>query len=308
MTETRCVVTKDQYPAIVGLIRRLPAILSGRIPDENGISQGFRSRIAHTIYSLIAPNFEDLGRGLQGADGDIWHPLSPEYLAYGKRFTTEQIRLVKESKTRKLTASEQAIVNKGTGGRRFGPTEQADLKKAAGLDRSHRFGGATGTKGLLTTEQAKLWRQTYAHALARFNLREGENNAKAHAAAVAWTVVKKHGGKTKLEVFGHRQVQILVDTGQLRNSILPGVLYENGPDATYGKPSGNGGSNQIFDNLPTQIIVGSHDKKANWHHNAKSPRRKRRLWPDGFPSDWWKQILGTAVSGLVQIQTLFRGY
>ena len=268
-------MTKDQYPAIVGLIRRLPAILSGRIPDENGISQGFRSRIAHTIYSLIAPNFEDLGRGLQGADGDIWHPLSPEYLAYG---------------------------------RRFGTTEKADLKKKAGLGRQHQSGGATGTKGLLTTEQAKLWRQTYAHALARFNLREGENNAKAHAAAVAWTVVKKHGGKTKLEVFGHRQVQILVDTGQLRNSILPGVLYENGPDATYGKPSGNGGSNQIFDNLPTRLIVGSHDKKANWHHNAKSPRRKRRLWPDGFPSDWWKQILGTAVSGLVQIQQLFRGY
>lgn len=274
MSSTFTTVSNDHRLEVVNLIRRLPGILTGRVPDEHGIAAGFRARVGYAIFSLIAPNFNDLGRGMVGADGTKWPKLSPEYLAYA---------------------------------RRFGPGEQAMLKKTAGLGKQHRFAPAE-KKGLLTTEQLKLWRRTYARALASLIMQQSEADATAHAAAIAWVVVKKAGAKTKLDVYGNREVQMLVDTGVMRGSLQPGTLVEHGAQATYDRPSGAGGPLQIFDiNTPNLIIVGTTDKKAKFHHLAKHRHRKRRLWPSEFPTDWWNQILGTAISGLARIGELYSG-
>lgn len=284
MAESRIAITTDQKPELVSLIRRLPRILCGKLPDEHGIAAGFRARIGYAVLGLIAPNFMELARGRAGADGDKWPPLSKEYLAYG---------------------------------RRFGKGEQSALKKAAGLGRQHSL--APGNKqGLLNKEQLKLWKRTYADRYAWYVMRESDKKAAAHAAAVAWITVKAAGGKTKLEVFGNRQVDILVDTGYLRNSLEQGTLVENGPEAQYDKPvktgkpkkgmTNLGGSEQIFEtDDPHRVIVGSRVKYANYHHNAKSARRKRRLWPSKFPANWWRQILGVGIQGLSRISDLYRG-
>lgn len=266
-------ITADQKPEVLGLVRRLPSILSGRVPDEHGIAQGFRTRIGYALLSLIAPNFNELGRGIAGADGDKWAPLTREYLAYG---------------------------------RRFGPQEEAQLKVHAGVKGSKYRHAPGNNKGLLTKEQLLLWRRTYADRLAWYIMRESDASAKAHAAAVAWIVVKAKGARTKLEVFGNRQVQILVDTGYLRGSLQPGTLHENGVEADYTKPGTKGGMQQVAEfGVPYAVIVGTNTQYAKYHHTGKG-RRKRRLWPQNFPTDWWDQILNATLSGLSRVGELFR--
>ncbi len=265
-------VSADQKPKILELVQRLPQILAGRVPDENGIATGFRTRIGYTIFSLIAPNFNEMGRGIAGVDGEKWAALSKEYLAYG---------------------------------RRFGPGEQAELRDEHGV-RGVKFQSAPGDKkGLLTKQQLKLWRQVFAQSLKRYIMKQPEAQARAHAAAVAWIVVKSKGGKTKLEVYGNRTVQMLVDTGYMRASLQPGTLHDQGLNAVYTKPGGRGGMAQVasFD-LPYAIIIGTNTQYAKYHHFGRG-KRKRRLWPLEFPQDWWNQILGSALSGLVRIGELF---
>lgn len=261
----RVVCTSDRKPEIARLLRLLPAMLSGRVQDEHGIAAGFRARLGMAFYSLVAPNFEKLGRGQAGADGDVWPPLSAEYLAYSRPIT----------------------------GRK--PPKAG--KKAPG-----------GKDGLLTGEQLKLWNREFAHALNHYIVFESEEEAKSHAAAIAWLSVERAGGKTKLSDprFGGRQAgidyQILVSEGYLANSLKPGQLIEKqGPDAEY-----RGSQDQHFEDESYRLIVGSDDHKAKYHHNGHGTR-KRRLWPERFPSDWWQQILGTAASGLTRIGQLFGG-
>lgn len=274
VAEVRTTITTDQKPALTELVRRLPSILAGRSQDVAGIAHGFRTRLGFAILSLVGPNFDLLSRGGVGADGTKWFPLSQAYLAYG---------------------------------RRFGKGEETALKKAAGLGKGHRY--APGDeKGLLTKEQLQMWRRIYADRLAWYMRRESDDKAKAHAAAVAWIIVKEKGAKTKLEVYGHRQAQILVDTGYLRQSIQPGTLTEIGVEGQYSPPGGQGGIAQVMDkDTPYMVVVGTRVQYAAYHHAARNANRRRRLWPQQFPEDWWRQILGVAISGLQRIADLYDG-
>ena len=266
--DRKATITEDQLPKLIELIQSLPAILAGRVSDRYGIASGFRARIGHAIFSLIGPNFENLGAGLTGADGDQWPPLTKEYLAYR---------------------------------RRFGPTEKSELRQAAGLSPG-AHNGIGGKRGLLTGDQLKLWKKTFAHFYAKFVMSTSDKQAKSHAAAIAWQVVKEAGGKTMLEVFGNRKVQMLVDSGRMAGSLQPGDLHERGPDADYQKPGGKGGPDQLFDDTARYLIIlGTNVEYANYHHNAKSIKRRRRLWPRTFPQNWWRQILGATLSGLQEI-------
>jgi hypothetical protein len=260
--DAHVVTTRDQKPQLTDLIRRLPAMLAGRVPDEHGVAAGFRARIGWSIFSLVLPNFNELGRGNQGADGTKWPPLSPEYLAYQR-----------------------------------GPKST----RTAG-------GSAPGGKdGFLTKEQLKLWKRTYADRLAFYVMREPDEKAKRHAAAVAWLVVKAAGGKTKLHEFGETKTpgvdyQMLVDRGVMRQSLTPGQLHERGPAADYSPEV-----EQVYRDEQTQMVVGTRVPYAAAHHAAKNPKRRRRLWPEQFPSDWWREILDNARGGIARIVQLFGG-
>lgn len=278
MEDVTVTVSESQKPVIRDLITSLPGILSGRLTDVAGISRGFSSRIGYGIMSLVAPNFDKLGRGEQAANEEKWPPLSKEYLAYSRRF--------------------------GTG-------EQSNLKKAAGLGKGHRF--APGDKkGLLTKDELKQWRRIYADRLAWYIMRLPDAKAKEVAARIAWSVMKQRGAKTKLEVYGNRQVQILVDTGRGRGSLQPGIVYESGPSAAYQKPNGKGGEDQVFELEPSGVTVGTNVGYMGAHHRDRLKGSKgpptRRLWPRDFPQDWWNQILGVAISGLTRISELYGGH
>lgn len=274
MYEVTATITRSQKPELVALVRSLPAMLAGKIEDKFHIVKGFKLRVGYTLLSQILPNFQALGRGFVGVDGTKWPKLSKAYLAYG---------------------------------RRFGPREKTTLKAAYGLGKQNRFGPGS-TIGLLTPEQMRLWRQTFSQRLRWYLSKMDEKEAKAKAAAVAWIVVKRAGGKTKLEVFGNREVQILKDNGQLEASLEPGFLTNLGVSAYYYSKGNKGSENQVFDmDDPRLIVVGTNDKKAVFHHFAKK-RPLRRLWPRQIPDFWWKKILEAAISGLVHIDELFKGF
>lgn len=246
--------SKEQCKATV---RRLARILCGRESDEMGIAKGVQSSVGFAALSDIKDDFIRKSRGEIGEDGVKWKPLSREYLAYG---------------------------------RRFGRGEQAELKRTAGLDRSHRYGPGA-TKGLLTAEQLKLWRQFFAMHLARLRLSLDEDEAKARAAQIAWNKIKAEGAKTKLEVYGNRQVDIGRDTGVLLNSLSPGELSSDG---TYSKPSGDGGAEQVFQTLSNGVIVGT-----NVAYAAAFNKRRRFIPEEGkVPTAWldrWAAVLHQGV-------------
>ncbi len=263
---THTIYTTATRADIRSLAALLPEIMSGRAPDRLGIRHGFSMRLAVAFLSKIKQAFIVKSRGGTDEAGIKWPPLTKAYVAYQ---------------------------------RRFGKGEKSALKKAARLGRANSRAPG-GKDGLLTAAQERLWWQIYRRNLAWLAAREPLAEAKGHAAAIAWNELKKQGAKTKLEVFGNRQVEILRDTGILFNSLSPGELRESGPDATYSPPGGEGGGEQIVRDGPGHLIVGTNVAYAAAHHHAKTPNRLRRLWPDGgsIPAAWMDDFAKKAAGGL----------
>lgn len=241
-------------------VRLAAAIAAGRAPDSHGIANGVGLRVAVAFFSKVKQAFIVKSRGGTDEAGISWPPLSKEYLAYG---------------------------------RRFGPGEQAELKRAAGLGRGNRLAPG-GKKGLLNAAQLKRWRQVYAQNLAWLASREDIGTAKAKAAAIAWNVLKREGAQTKLQVYGSRQVEILRDTGILFNSLSPGQLSTSDASASYTPPDG-----QICEVVPGEVVLGTNVEYAKYHHHGNG-KRSRKLWPDAdqIPESWWQDMAEQAAGGL----------
>lgn len=73
-----------QRDEIEQLIRALPAILSGRAPDQFGIAHGFKLRMAVMFFSNVKEAFIIKARGGTDVAGISWPPLTKKYLAYGR--------------------------------------------------------------------------------------------------------------------------------------------------------------------------------------------------------------------------------
>ena len=214
--------------------------LAGHGSVGQDLAHGCQLAIAGALLSEIEQAFITKSHGGTGSDGIKWKPLA--------RATIAQRRIGKGDLS--------AIGIKG-----------------AGQPKSR-------VRGLLTKAQDKEWRrifaQTKARMMAKFGMGEGE--ASARAGQVAWAALKAQGAKTKLEVLGGRQVDILRDTGELLAS------FSQGAD---GKPSGADG--QIARITAGAITVGTN--KKTWHHNTRAAWR-RPFWPDSgeLPASWWKSI------------------
>jgi phage gpG-like protein len=253
----------------IALIRRVVAQLTGNAPDDGGMARGVFYAIGIAALSDVQEAFIVKSRGGVGEDGIQWPPLSKKYLAYG---------------------------------RRFGPGEQAALKRGAGLGRGHNR-GVGGKGGLLTAAQQKHWRQVYARTLAWAMARYDEGKAKSIAAGHAWNVIKAAGAKTKLEVYGNRIVDILRDTGVLFNSLSPGYLEGSG----YTKPTGEGGDQQVFSALRDGIVIGTTVRYAG-AHNAGKGVPKRQIFPERIPAAWARRWAGVGVSAIENaIEQTLRG-
>lgn len=263
---------KGTKPEARELVAKLRNILVGREPDTLGVAKGFQATIGFAALTDIKESFITKSRGGTDEMGITWQPLSKRYLAYG---------------------------------RRLGPGEGPELKRASGLGRGHRLAPGQN-KGLLTADQLKRWRTIFAYMTARFSLTMTMGEAKAKAAAVAWAKLKAEGAKTKLDVYGNRTVDILRDTGVLLNSLTPGQLQ----GTEYVKPSERGGNEQIFDLKPGSITVGTNVKYASTHQDGKGKVPQRQFLPrDGnqVPQPWWDRWLALGAAALeVGAEILFR--
>jgi hypothetical protein len=134
----------------------------------------------------------------------------------------------------------------------------------------------------LTSKQQDRWWGVYRRSLARF---KGD---KSRAAKTAWFILKGEGATTLLEKYGHRQVEILRDTGLLLNSLSPGAESEE----------------QVFRPQPGEITLGTNRVGASQHHSGVPGRLpQRRLWPkpSNWPSNWWADLTDQARDGIVEI-------
>lgn len=256
------VKTNATRAELLALLRSLPKALSGTGRDPHKIGQGMRARIAWTFFSLVMPNFQKLGRGKTGDDGDRWPKLSANYLAY----------------QRPIKGRKRPLAGKLAPG---------------------------GNDGLLTKSQLDLWRLIYSFHVRRMATVRSLGEAKSIAAAIAWNGIKAAGAKTKLASprFGGRKVgsyQMLVNEGTLRRSIQPGELV-GGSDVRYQAAD----TDQVFEDSPGKIIVGSKTPYAHAHHEGKGVPQ-RRLWPERFPDSWWRQIMDQVEAGVGRVMDLAR--
>lgn len=244
-------------------IRRIVGMATGRVPDVIGVQRGMALAVGVAALSDIKDDFVKKADGQTGEFGGPWRELSPEYLAYQ---------------------------------RRFGKGEKTALKKAAGIGRGNHYAPG-GKNGLLSFSELKLWKKIYFQMVQRFLLSYPVAEAKAFAAQVAWAQLKREGAQTKLNVFGHRKVQILRDTGRLLNSLSPGELTGEVMNANYTKPSGEGGANQIMELLTRGVIVGTNVVYAS-RQNAMRPFIPTE---GNVPTVWWNRW------AIVANQALFAG-
>jgi hypothetical protein len=159
-----------------------------------------------------------------------------------------------------------------------------------------------GNDGFMSAKQLKTWQANYARNLRWLAAREKMPEAKSHAAAIAWSLAKKAGVRTKLAVFGSRIVDILRDRGILFNSLQPGIFAANGADATYQVPEG-----QIVEDRPGVLAVGTNVAYAVYHQGGTRKDRsekgrgaiRRQIWPEAhqIPQEWWDDLLESALQG-----------
>lgn len=146
--------------------------------------------------------------------------------------------------------------------------------------------------GFMTPKQLAEWKKIFAQSRLWLIDKVGAAEASNRAAAIAWSRMKAQGVRTKWDVFGARSVEILRDRGILLNSLSPGVAD------IYGRYSGPEG--QVAELGSGYISVGTNVPYAAYHHYAKNPSRRRRLWPNGdyLPTSWREAMSKEAAKGI----------
>lgn len=262
MSYTISVATRELAESTIHLVI---GSLAGKLNAFPDLVEGVYVSVAWQFLSDVQESFVMKARSEVGVDGIRWKYLSREYLAYG---------------------------------RRFGSNEQSQLKRAAGLVTTDKNGKAStaqfrfapgGKKGLLTAAQLKQWRKFYAFMLARM-LAGGrdEGEAKRIAAGYAWNQMKARGAETKLNVYGSRQVEMLRDTNVMFNSLSPmGSAIGEYVD-TIGQLAGVAKNDQILQTIRGGVRVGTTVPYAASHHYGDGRRGipARPFWPEELPPQW----------------------
>lgn len=148
-------------------------------------------------------------------------------------------------------------------------------RRHPGLNRKRAYAAKAGraSRPLLSAAQDRLWRAVYARELARLRAK-GSSDPSGSAAALAWALVKRAGGKTILGQYGNAPVEIGRDTGRLLASLSPGH-----PDSILTAERG-------------VVTVGTNVTYAK-HFHAKRP-----LWPERLPQAWQDRLAATFRDGL----------
>lgn len=224
--------TKLTATQVEQLRRDLPAMIKGRKPDKYRLRHIFWGAYAKSLFESVSLAYAVKSAGGTDDLGNEWPDISPERKAYRR---SKKATDVKEKYKRRLR------------------------------DKS--------TLGLLTKTEQQRWSLIFGRTYHRL-LKKGVDNleAKERAAMKAWYMLKAAGAKTKLAVFGNMDMPIMVDTGRLQKSLLPGKFN---PSHGYSPKNGD----QLYKVWKTVVRMGTNVPYASYHDEgvASVPRP---VWPD----------------------------
>ncbi len=151
-------------------------------------------------------------------------------------------------------------------------------------------------------ERERIKKREAKKALRRYRMSLPEKEAQRRAAIVGGLKARHIMGKTKLEILGRRDVEILRDTGVLLNSLTPGDLQEG----RYIPPTQEGSENQVFETISNEVVVGTNVAYAGVHRDGS---RKKNIPARPFlpnedypvPETWWSRWLQIANNTLAVI-------
>jgi hypothetical protein len=229
-----------------------------------------------------------LPRILAGKAADPWGIVEGLSLRVGNVLLMH-IKLAFETKSRGGVGSD---------GIKWPPLKRETIAQRRTTAGERRALGISGKRerGLLTPAQNKRWRFLFATRKNWFMTKFGMGDAAAsgRAAQYAWATLKNEGAKTKLDVLGSRQVDILQDTGELFKSFSPGIGANR-----------SGADGQILKFGPGYVTVGTNKK---WWHHLGIPGRlpARNFWPpDGkLPTEWTDDMADALQRGLAEVAIL----
>lgn len=193
------------------LMQDLPKILSGEKPDKYGLHKIYWGAVAHRLFLRISQAYLRKSK-LQTDDlGEEWEDLAPVTKAYKRQ-----------------------------------------PKEGEAPSNLRRRSKNKSTIGILTPSQDKLWRLIFGqvfHAAMQKTGGDADESRKI-AGQVAWAKLKKLGAKTKLKEFGERKVPVMIDTGRLYYSLLPGKFDPQSGYKKYNK-------DQVFKATKKSVLVGT---------------------------------------------------
>lgn len=208
--------------------------------------------------------------------------------------------MFRELGTEALTLIHEAFLHKSKGGVDEAGISWPRLSRryvAYGREHGGRKPKKQGERprGLLTTKQDERWRKIFAGTYQRL-LGQGSADAGANAAALAWHILKLEGAHTALDVYGNRQPDMLVKSGELLASLTPGS----------GHPA------QIFEISPGTVKVGSRLPYAEAHNKGVPSRNlpARPFKPQGPLPERWRERFNAIIArytGILLQRLLERG-
>lgn len=245
-------------------------------------------RPTQTVHTHASP--DDVRRALGRIPG----------AASGRRVPTGWSALTRQLQVRvglqALDLIQQAFVVKARGGtdeagERWAPLAPSTILRRTAKPR-RRPRASTHPSAALSPKQRARWWELYKRGLGWFR------GDKAHAAAAAWVKLRSEGGaRTLSDKFSPGQIEILRDTGLLKNSLSPGVS----PDAASSLPPRV--KHQVFRLGKGEVIIGTNRTGALTHHKGLGHVPQRRLWPlpSRWPARWWGMILDQLRQGVIEI-------
>jgi hypothetical protein len=227
-------------------------------------------RLGLVLLGRIKQAFIVRARGGTDESGLKWAPLSKKTIAYSRRHK-----------------------------KHFLPGGEFVEKPKSWLPRGN-VRAKSAPSWMLTKPQRERWWKLYRQFLGAYR------GDQSHAAAVAWTILKREGATTLIATYGNLPVEILRDKGFLLNSLSPGIIVgaDMPPVPPPKKPL------QVFRTPPGEVVVGTTRKWAKQHHEGRPGKYPaRRLWPEvnNWPASWWNDILGQSLYGLVDITLYLLG-
>lgn len=170
---------------------------------------------------------------------------------------------------------------------------------AASTVAGRRKGPKHHNKNAETKLRKKLTDKYYRQFYKRYSISLGDQEAKTAARRQAETKATRETGKSKVDLYGDDEHEILVDTGVLINSLSPGSVSKTGE---YTSPS----EHQEWDIKPNGFSVTTNVPYTGIQQNGSKKHSipARRFIPRTLPEIWRQRLVeatATAIANALQI-------